>query len=345
MKNQKYINEIESWNKVSVGDERRIEILRDILSTSGELPRTVLYEDIDNAFKDWVMNDLEIYSPDNKKFPTMTMFSNQRFSEYSQTWKHVDENKNLLLNFKSITREINPKKGNLHGNSWNTPQIYYLIDKRKVLDDNGTESLRKIEMKQPTPIDLKYKVSIFTTSYKKVNEFNEKINELFNACQVYIFPNGHPIAMKLDNITDESSYQIDDRQFYAQSYDIIVMGYIISEDDYKVTEVPLKNCYDFSNLKTVRRTSEVEIEDLEDESKRISICFPTGINTVTFTLDEDFTVTEMNMENVRNGYKIIVNGVNETDSFINRQLKNADISIKIHKWNENKVAYIIFNGK
>ena len=44
--------------------------------------------------------------------------------------------------------------------------------------------------------------------------------------------------MKLNDISDESEYSIDNRQYYSQSYNITVMAYIIKEDDYIVVERP-----------------------------------------------------------------------------------------------------------
>ena len=113
--------------------------------------------------------------------------------------------------------------------------------KRKVvLDDNGTESLLELRMRQPVAIDLDFTVSIFTTKLSSINKFNEMINRKFAARPVYIQPNGHFMPMVLDSISDKSDYNIDDRQFYSQSYDIKVMAYIITEDDYRIEEKALK---------------------------------------------------------------------------------------------------------
>jgi len=60
----------------------------------------------------------------------------------------------------------------------------------------------------------------------------------FNALECYISPNGHPMPMVIENITDESEYNIDDRKYYAQSYQIKLMAYIIRKEDFKVTKVP-----------------------------------------------------------------------------------------------------------
>ena len=236
---RQYRNHIQ-LKEESVGNERRIEMLSDILQNGTFLPKTVEYKDIDEAFKKWVEEKLYI-TAEGKEVPTMVLYSNQRFSEYTQSWEFTDANKNLILNFKTVSRENNPQYGSIHNRLWNIPgERFYLIKRCKVLDDNGTESFLDLKMKQPMAIDLSYKVTIFCTKYQLINDFNTLVNGLFDARQEYIWPNNHPMPMTLDGVQDESNYQIDDRQFYGQSYNIKVMAYIITEEDYRVEQIPLK---------------------------------------------------------------------------------------------------------
>jgi hypothetical protein len=44
--------------------------------------------------------------------------------------------------------------------------------------------------------------------------------------------------MIIESINDESEYSIDDRKYYAQSYQIKLMGYIIRKEDFTVTKIP-----------------------------------------------------------------------------------------------------------
>lgn len=236
---KEYLNSLQLRTH-SVGNERRLDMLQDILKNGTFLPKTVEYKDIDLAFREWVKS-LTIISDEGVEYPTMSLFSNQRFSEYSQSWQYLDENNNLLLNFKTITRENNPQLGKIQGENWNIPgERFYTMRRQKVLDDNGTESFLTLKMRQPVAIDMIYKISIFTTKYEAINEFNTLINKNFAARQCYISPNEHFMPMILDNISDESKYAIDDRQFYSQTYQIKVLAYIITENDYKVEESPLK---------------------------------------------------------------------------------------------------------
>lgn len=307
---QNYKNHIEIEN-ITEGKEKQKELLTEILKSSSFLPSTVTYKDIDESFKSWVEKDLEIKNDSGNNFPTMVLYSNQRFSEYTQSWKYTDIHNNVLLNFKTVNRENNPQYGKIQNGYWNIPgDRFYTMKKEIVLDDNGSESFLIMKMKQPTAIDLVYKVSIFTTQYRTINEFNVKINQLFNSRQCYIRPNNHYMPMNLENISDESSYNIDDRQFYGQTYHIKVMGYIITEDDYRVEEVPLKRGFSIPMMQSKRNYPDVEIEECEnDEKEKITITFPpkTNKNTVSFTMDAAFTAKNIIIDNLFKNYKIFIN--------------------------------------
>lgn len=275
---KEYLNYL-NLNPSEIGNARRIEMLNDIMRDGTFLPRTVEYKDIDEAFRDWVKS-LTIISDEGKEYPTMTLFSSQRFSEYSQSWKFVDENQNILLNFKTITRENNPSYGEIQGGLWNIPgDRFYTMKRKKVLDDNGSESYLILKMKQPMAIDLSYKLSIFTTRYTAINEFNTLINKQFAGRQCYIQPNGHFMPMILDQISDESQYNINDRQFYSQTYQIKVMAYIITDGDYRVEEAPIKFGVNMGLPKITRRKAEIEMDELE--YRKINIETPCGISVIS----------------------------------------------------------------
>ena len=85
--------------------ELRLNFDKEELKDGTPFPNPLTYEDIDREFKKWVEESLEI-SYEGQRLPTMTMFSNQRFSEYLQTWSFTDENNNPILNFKSVSRPL-----------------------------------------------------------------------------------------------------------------------------------------------------------------------------------------------------------------------------------------------
>ena len=337
---RKYLNHLE-LKKPIFGNEERYELLKNVMENGTFLPKPVDYKDIDSAFKEWVDNRLKI-SCNGKILPTMVLFSNQRFTEYSQTWKYVDDNNNLILNFKTIMRENNPEYGQIQSGLWNIPgERFYLMKKQIVLDDNGSESVLALKMRIPTAIDFIFTVSIFTTYFELINEFNKKVNKRFQARQDYIAPNGYFMPMTLENISDKSSYQIDDRQFYSQSFEIKVMGYVIDEDDFRVEEQPLKTGVSFGGMLTKKKAN-IEIEEYDnpcnDPGKAdeyypkkidINIIFPSCVTGVNFDMDTNFIIDSFELDNIRNNYIFYIND-EKLDNIVGIKICDGDnIELKI----------------
>ena len=344
-----YKNYIDLHNH-STGDARRLEMLSDIMKSGAFLPNTVEYEDIDKDFKRWVEEELIITSDDGKEFPTMVLYSNQRFSEYTQTWQHNDNNNNLLLNFKTVSRENNPQFGNIQNRYWNIPgkDRFYLMHRQFVLDDNGSESILDLKMKQPVAVDLMYKLTVFTTQYHSINDFNIMVNKAFASRQCYLKPNGHFMAMTLEGISDESSYSIDDRQFYGQTYNIKVLAYVITKDDYRVEERPLKLGATFPMLTKSDRKPEVDIEECENgEDVTLTIYYPenTTNNIASFTMDTNVIIDRIELENIYNNFEIIINDEKHSKSG-NISLKDGDkVRVKTSKQQKREEAKMILHGK
>lgn len=260
------------------GVERRRNMSKIILEHGTPLPKPVGYKDIDLEFFEWVDKKLNIVY-DGKKLPTYKLFSSQRLSEYSQTWKNLDESGSLILNFKTITRESNPQKGENQGAFFNIPgHRDYSVFYERVLQENGTEAYDKYTMKQPFSVNFEYLVGIVCNKYELLNEMNELIHYEFQGIQCYIYPNGHAMPLTLDAISDESEYTIDERKYYCQTFKIKLKAYIIREEDFSVTHLPsrfimksfdeaavsnlgggLLDTFD-ENIEKIK-TSRVEIED------------------------------------------------------------------------------------
>lgn len=301
--------------------ERRKDIIKEIINHSDYLPKTLRYEDIDTSFKEWVENNINI-TLDDVKLPTMVLYSNQRFSEYSQTWKYTDENNNIRLNFKTVTRENNPSHGTILGDTYNIPgNRFYTFKSVPAVDESGKKYRIDYKMRQPTPVDFSYKVSIMTNKYTIINEFNEIINRIFNAKQSYISPNGHYMSITLENINDESEYNIEDRQFFSQTVLMKVKGYILMENDFKIEENPIATIICFEGDK--KRKSTVELSEYDacyvedgkyynkpiDIDINLSFIYPCS-GKVKFIMDEDFVLTGMkfNNENVlKNEISLTIN--------------------------------------
>lgn len=334
------------------GQERRENLTKEVLKDSTPLPVPVDYKDIDEEFKRWVDEDLSV-SFEGEKIPTVALFSNQRFSEYMQTWQNVDKKKNMLLNFKTITRENNPKAGTIVGDTRNIPgERTYLMRRIESRDRAGRKYYTDYRVKQPFAIDLIYTVSIVTSKYELLNSFNLMVNDKFKAINCYIRPNGHFMPMKLNDISDKSEYSIDNRQFYAQSYNITVMAYIMPEDSFIVEERPEMKFLGFEGDQQGR--SYAEIEDLpcnyEEESPyayipmSITIHIEPCDSKYEFTMDGAFNASTVEYKNVRS-FKITVND-REMIVDENFTIKEGDIiKVKsIHRFNYLEPAEITIKG-
>lgn len=326
---KKYIQTVK-LKDTEYGYPRRKSYGKTILNKETVFPKPLEYEDIDNEFFKFVSDELKM-SINGKNIPTFTLYSNQRFSEYSQSWSHVDDDGNLLMNFKTVNRENNPKPGENQGGLWNIPgdQRYTLLI-RDVLEDNGEESYEIYSMSHPYCVDLTYRISIITDIYENINYFNELINSKFKSRQCYIRPNGHFIPMVLEEINDNTEYTVSERKFYNQTVIIKAMAYIIKEEDFKVEKKP-KRIKLFMQGDTKRPKPEINIDEyFKDKvgykSIELTIDLKEYHNKVEFVIDTDFVIEKTELYNLRN----IRLSVNDMPYYIDKgfQVKEND-SIKI----------------
>lgn len=348
-KNQpkKHITNVKLKQDTEYGLALRKSYAKTILQNAPAFPKPLEYKDIDEAFYDFVKKEIKMIIK-GKEVPTFTLYSNQRFSEYSQTWKHVDEENNLLMNFKTVSREPNPKPGENQGGLWNIPgdKRYTLLIKT-VLEDNGTESYEIHSMKQPFCVDISYKVSLITDIFENINTFNSIINNLFKARQHYIRPNGHFIPMILEEVNDNSEYTISDRKFFNQTIIIKVMAYIIQESDFKVDKKP-KRIKLFMDGDTKRPKPKINIEEyyndkIKNTALDLIIDFNEWDDRVEFEIDTDFIVETTELYNIRN----IRVSVNDIPYYIDKgfELHNGDnVKIIIKHVDVSEKSQIKFAG-
>ena len=271
-----YINKFRNRHH-AFGVERRRNMSKIILEKGTPLPKPIEYSDIDSTMYDWVDKKINLVY-DGKRLPTYKLYSTQRLSEYIQTWKDTDETNSLVLNFKTITREFNPQKGEINGSYFNIPghknfAMFYV----PVLEENGTEAFDRYTMKQPFGVNFTYSISVVTNKMEILNEMNEQMLYEFSAINCYISPNGHPMSMTLEEISDDSEYTIDDRKYYSQTYKVKVKGYIIRKEDYQVERLPSRivlSSHDSDNVGVVRREKknrkkEEKVEFMTDTKETI----------------------------------------------------------------------------
>ena len=184
-------------NNTLYGDFENKSVIDNIFKGGNILPKPVTYNEIHDEFVTFVNLKLET-KHEGEIIPTF-YYSQQRFSEFSKTWEHVDENKNIQANFKIITRENNPKKGSALGEYYNIPgdDFYTLGTAEKW--DNGKNITISYKAKQPYCVDFIYEIKIIANKMDLLNDFNNKVQDVFKSKQAYIRPNGHFMTVNLED--------------------------------------------------------------------------------------------------------------------------------------------------
>ena len=273
------------------GVERRRNMSKIILENQTYLPKSIEYSDIDQEMFNWVDKKFNL-EYDGVRLPTYKLYSTQRISEYTQTWSQTDDYGNMIMNFKTITRENNPQKGESQGSYFNIPghkdfAMFYV----PVLQENGVEAYDKYTMKQPFSVNFMYSVSIITNKMELLNEMNEKMHYEFNAITAYVSPNDHPMPLTLEDVSDQSEYTIDDRKYYSQTFKIKLRGYIIRREDYKVERIPSRlvmSSHDSDATGIVSRRG----KNRRDDEKVQFIEETTPINKIEYLKDAISSSTE-----------------------------------------------------
>lgn len=315
------------------GVERRRNMSKLILENQSYFPKPIEYSDIDEAMFRWVDEKIRM-EYDGKRLPTYKLYSTQRLSEYLQEWDKLDDTGNPIINFKTVTRENNPQKGENQGNYFNIPghkdfAMFYV----PVLQENGTEAFDKYTMKQPFAVNFMYSISIVTNKMELVNEMNELMHYEFSAIDCYISPNGHPMSMTLEDVSDNSEYEINDRRYYSQTYKVKVRGYIIRKEDYKVERIPslfILPWKDSDASGIVHRRGKNRKEDEK-------------VKFINFSKDED---QEFNLEAMLNDERCVVPTMNPHDmpTELHEETDDADDCCALEPSRYyNKVMKVIMN--
>ena len=338
--------------------ERRLNLIKESIGKGTPFPKPVVYEDLDKAFKKWVEEELQI-SFEGKNLQTMTLFSNQRFSEYMQSWEYTDENNNPLLNFKTVNRENNPNFGKDQGNNYNIPgEPFFLMARQVAHEPSGRMYFLDYKMRQPFTVDLVYKVNIITNKYELINDFNMMVVNKFKSRQCYLQINGHYMPMLIEGISDESEYNVNDRRFYNQCFTITLQAYIIRPEDMRVEETPVMALRFLGDHETQRKKMISLVPDMDcpkDEDNKyyetITIEFDNcSEDKVTFnTKDNHFVCYFYDAGDNISYFKVSINDGEWLryekecpDGFKLDLPENSKIKIRVRRYNYLKSGFLVF---
>lgn len=210
------------------------EDMKDMITNKDTyLPKGVLHYDLDRGFKDFVTKDLETVINGNK-VPAL-MLSLQKWNEFQQTWKFVDEYKNIKMPFITIVREPNTKPGTNPNLIYNIPGDRTFSYAEVPTWDGNRKGVDLYKIPQPIPVDIIYQVRMFTPRQSDLNVFNKHVLKAFKSLQAYTKVNGHFIPIVLEDDADESQVEdVNQRRFYVNLYTFNLQGFILDPADFEV---------------------------------------------------------------------------------------------------------------
>jgi hypothetical protein len=322
---------------------RRVQLFDKINEKGTFLPKSILHADLDRGFLDFTKNELEI-TTDGKKIPVVdVIITTQNWSQFVETKNFQDLDKNITPPFLSVVRNPEVKYGT-------NPALLYTIPVRKQFYyvsvpsfDGNRLNTDLYKIPQPVPVDIVYSIKIVCNRMRELNTLNKKILQTFSSRQAYCVIKGHYIPIILNNITDESVMDIEKRKYYIQSYEFIMLGFLIDEEEFEI--VP-----------TVERV--FQIFETEDRERKATLpyklenpdTYPVNIEFI----DENTTVIRRFYETV--DLKLVsTNNISTFDVYINGLYYGTNITkiqvnggellkFEVVKINQNQTSNILFDS-
>lgn len=227
------------------GMDRIEELMNKTDENTKYLPRTILLEDLDLALFNYVNEGNIELIIDGNKVPCFYL-ENDRWGEFSKTWKFTDDDKNVPTPYITV-RRTNKSVGTRLGVRSRIPQprTFRYLDV-PILDEGEVLYLR-FKIPQPTNVDMMYNISLFTKYRVDVNQFDELILKKFASKQDYIFVKNTPFPLLLEALDEPKSLEnIDGDRFYVASYTLKLLGFIQDEKEFEITKTMRKTRIGYS---------------------------------------------------------------------------------------------------
>ena len=284
---------------------RREQLLEYIKEDGTYLPKSVLHADLDRGMLDFTKGELQVVTS-GKIVPMVDIIiTTQNWSQYLETAQFVDLDNNPEPPFITVVRSPEVKYGS-------NPSLIYTIPNRKqfyyasVPTWNGNQQGMDIyTIPQPVPVDINYSVKIICNRMRELNQLNKVVMQKFSSRQAYTFIKGQYVPIILNNVGDESQLTTESRKYYVQSYDFIMLGYLIDESEFQVKPA------------ISRVTQLVEIDTSIRKSKRkdypenpndfpSNFLFLNGNSVLTDVIDFTADMSFVNSDNV-DTYDVYIN--------------------------------------
>jgi hypothetical protein len=299
------------------GPSRRQEMLDQINQYGTFLPKSILHEDLDRGFLDFVKNELRVVT-DGKVVPVVDiLITTQNWAQFTQTWNINDLDKNVSVPVITTVRNPEVKYGSL-------PSLQYTIPNRKQFFyamvpnwENGIKGFDVYTIPQPVPVDIKFSIKIICNRMRELNAFNKVVVEKFSSRQAYTVVKGHYIPIIMDDLQDESVTEIEKRKYYIQSYNFTMMGFLMDENEFQVSPGVSRT---FTLMETNEKSAKVvkkKNATATSSNFDLFIDFPFGSTNFTQEFKYSANLRLVSLDNI-DSYSFTINGLFFGNDVINQ---------------------------
>lgn len=217
------------------GMDRIEELMRETDVKTKYLPRTILLEDLDQSVFDYVNQEGLKAVLDGKEVPTFYL-DNDRWGEFSKTWKFMDNDKNVPTPYITV-RRIDKQQGTRLGTKYRIPQPRKFRYLNVPIMDSGEIIYLQFKMPEPTNVDLTYEVTLFTKYRVDVNQYDEQVLKNFASRQEYIGVKGNPMPLLFEGFAESNPIEnIDGDRFFVSKYALKILGFIQDEKEFEIVK-------------------------------------------------------------------------------------------------------------
>ena len=203
------------------------------------LPRTIQLEDIDAAVFKYVNTDNMKIAIDGIIVPTFYL-DNDRWGEFSKTWKFTDNDKNVPTPYITV-RRIDKEPGTRLGTKFRIPQPRKFRYMNVPIMDAGEIISLMFKMPEPVNVDMTFEATLFTKYRVDVNQYDEQILRNFASRQEYLFIKGSPMPLLFEGFAEANPIEnIDGDRFFVAKYALKALGFIQDEKEFEIVKTMRK---------------------------------------------------------------------------------------------------------
>jgi len=309
-------------NTVPTGLARREELLSYITKDGTYLPKSILHADLDRGMLDFVKNDLKCVVEGAVVPSVDVIITLQNWAQFAQTWNFQDLNGNPVPPFITTVRQPEVKYGS-------NPSLTYTIPNRRQFYwakvptwDGNRKGMDVYKIPQPVPVDITYQIKIVCNRMRELNQFNRIVLQKFSSRQAYTFVKGSYIPIILQNISDDSVMDVDKRKYYVQTYEFLMMGFLIDEEEFEVKPA-ISRVLQLIEVDTKLKSKKAKMSP-PSSSTNVDFQFATGDTEVTQTFNYTTNIFVSGKDNV-DTWSVYINDDYYGDDVTEIQINTHDV--------------------